>query len=96
MLTGEANRPANGTFAYSMAALRQWESSVKLGSAVVGSMSDVATSTLTRRYNGLSAAAHIPDMLRMMNPARDRDRVLARRHGIIGDELKNHSDNQSG
>lgn len=91
VLTGEANRPVSETGAAIGSAIRHFESATKLGSAVVGSMSDVATASLTRHFNGLSSLSHLPDMLAMLNPADDTSRALARRNGIIGDEFTGHA-----
>lgn len=90
VLTGRANRPVNETGALVGASIRQWQAATKLGSAVITSMSDVGTATLTRHFNGLSTFTHLPDMLRQLNPADATDRELARGMGIIGDEFTGH------
>lgn len=87
VLNGSANRPVSETMAQVGAAARNWQVATKLGSAVISSMSDLATASLTRHFNGLSSMTQLPDMIRLLNPIDDAARQTVRRHGIISDEL---------
>jgi hypothetical protein len=91
VLTGAANRPVSETGAQLGASFRNFEAATKLGSAVIGSMSDVATSMLTRHFNGMSAISQLPDMLAALNPLDDAVRAQARRAGFISDEFIGHA-----
>jgi hypothetical protein len=85
-LTGEANRPVNRNLALFGSTLRNWQTSTKLGSAVISAFSDAATSAITRKFNGLPALDTISDIIKQMNPADPESAAFARRAGIISDE----------
>ncbi|KEZ00158.1 hypothetical protein AI27_11150 [Sphingomonas sp. BHC-A] len=86
-ITGVNNIPVNRRIALVGSTIRNWQSSTKLGGAVISSLSDAATQALTRHYNGLSATSTLTDMLKAMNPFDPADREFARRASIIGDEF---------
>lgn len=86
-INGQANIPARRNLALAMSTIRNWQTSTKLGSAVLASMSDAGTQALTRHYNGLAATATLKDMTAALNPLDPADREFARRAGIIGDEF---------
>ena len=86
-ITGMNNIPVNRRIALIGSTIRNWQSSTKLGGAVIASFSDAATQGLTRNFNGLSATSTLTDMLKTLNPLDPADREFARRSGIIGDEF---------
>lgn len=86
-IMGMSNRPVNRRLALAGSTLRNWQTSTKLGSAVLSSFSDAGTQALTRYYNGLDAVGTIGDYARQLNPLDAADREFARRAGIIGDEF---------
>lgn len=85
-LTGEANRPVNRNLALFGSTLRNWQTSTKLGSAVISAFSDAATAAITRKFNGLPALDTMADIIKQMNPADPESAAFARRAGIISDE----------
>jgi polyhydroxyalkanoate synthesis regulator phasin len=86
-ITGENRRVVWRNLALAGSTIRNWQTSSRLGSAVLASMSDHATRALVRHFNGLPALQMTGQYLRQLNPADSADRAFARRAGIIGDEF---------
>ncbi|MCP3730443.1 hypothetical protein M9978_08375 [Sphingomonas sp. MG17] len=87
VISGDADQVGSETLAHLGSALRNWQAATKLGSAVIASMSDAGTATLTRRMNGLAALTQLTDMAGQLSLIDPKARVTARRMGIIGDEF---------
>lgn len=68
-------------------ALRHWQVTTKLGSAVLSATSDHATANLTRHFNGLPIMQDMGRYLKQLNPTDASDRAFARRHFIMNEEL---------
>ncbi|ODP39249.1 hypothetical protein [Sphingomonas turrisvirgatae] len=92
---GRHNRPENRKLALAFSAIRNWQSATKLGSAVLSTTSDQATSALTRGFNGLPQMDTIRDTLKYLNPANKADRSLAVRAGLIAEEWSSRAASQN-
>lgn len=86
-ITGANRRQVRRGLALTGSTLRNLQTSTKLGSAVIASMSDHATAMQTRWYNGLPVASHITGYLKALNPLDRRDADFIRRMGVISDEF---------
>ncbi len=86
-ITGENRRVVRRNLALIGSTIRNWQTSTKLGSATLASMSDHATAALTRRFNGLPMSGHLTGYLKGLNPADRSDAAFIRRMGIISDEF---------
>ena len=88
-ISGANRRPANRKLALGFSALRAWQVSTKLGSAVLSTTSDQATQILARKMNGIPIAKGISTQLKLLNPANVADRELAMMMGLIAEEASN-------
>lgn len=86
-ITGHNRRVVNMNLALFGSSLRQFQTSTKLGGALLSSFSDAGTQMLTRKFNGLPAMGTMKDILAQMNPADPEIREMARRSGLISDEF---------
>lgn len=86
-ISGENRRAVRRWLALTGSTIRNWQTSTKLGSATLASMSDHATAMLTRRFNGLSATRELSGYLKALNPANREDAAFIRRMGVISDEF---------
>lgn len=84
-VSGASLSPVRGWLATMGSSVRAWLSSVQLGSAIVGAVTDFQTLRQTAAWNGLGANGVIGEYLRLMNPASAADRKLAVRAGLIAD-----------
>lgn len=82
-LTGALNRPESELVAGIFSGLRSWGVTTKMGSAIISSVTDLATIRQTARWNGLSAAKVGARMARQLNPANAADRAFAVRLGLV-------------
>lgn len=86
-ISGENRRAVRRGLALTGSTIRNWQTSTKLGSATLASMSDHATAMLTRRFNGLSVTREVSGYLKALNPADRSDAAFIRRMGVISDEF---------
>lgn len=93
-LTGASQRPEHRGLALGFSALRSWQTSAKLGSAMLSAVSDMAFQFSTRRYNGLPQAGMIRDYVRLFRPGSREDQKLAVRLGLIAEEWSQRSSAQ--
>lgn len=57
----------------------------QMGSAVLSSVTDLATVQATADWNGLAVTKVVSNYVKLMNPANAEDRALARRMGLVAD-----------
>lgn len=88
-ISGGNRRPANRKMALGFSALRAFQVSTKLGSAVLSTTSDQATQILARKMNGIPMAKGVASQLKLLNPANAADRELAVMMGFIAEEASN-------
>jgi hypothetical protein len=72
-------------FAKAMSSARAWESAAKLGSAFLSSQGDIATSYVTRRFNGLPAMRAAENYVATLKPTSAADRAHAARQRYIAE-----------
>lgn len=85
-LAGNNRRPDSRRLALLGSTLRQWQVATKLGSAVLSTTSDFATSALARAYNGLPMTELISGYARHLNPANAEDRMHSARMGFVAEQ----------
>lgn len=73
------------TFAKAMSSARAWESAAKLGSAFLSSQGDIATSYVTRRFNGLPALRAAENYVATLKSTSASDRAHAARQRYIAE-----------
>lgn len=93
-ITGASQRPEHRGLALGFSALRSWQTSAKLGSALLSAVSDMAFQYSTRRYNGLPQAGMIRDYAKLFRPGSREDQKLAVRLGLIAEEWSQRSSAQ--
>lgn len=93
-ITGASQRPEHRGLALGFSALRSWQTSAKLGSALLSAVTDMAFQFSTRRYNGLSQASMIRDYAKLFRPGSREDQKLAVRLGLIAEEWSQRSSAQ--
>jgi hypothetical protein len=93
-ITGASQRPESRGLALGFSALRSWQTSAKLGSAMLSAVTDMAFQFSTRRYNGLSQASMIRDYAKLFRPGAREDQKLAVRLGLIAEEWSQRSSAQ--
>lgn len=93
-ITGASQRPENRSLALGFSALRSWQTSAKLGSAMLSAVTDMAFQFSTRRYNGLPQASMIRDYAKLFRPGARADQRLAVRLGLIAEEWSQRSSAQ--
>lgn len=86
-INGANRRQVSRGLALAGSTIRNFQTSTKLGSAVIASMSDHATANLTRTYNGLPIMGHLSNYLKALNPLDPADAAMIRRAGVISDEF---------
>jgi hypothetical protein len=84
--TGALNRPVNARVARGFATVRSLQTASKLGAAMLSAVSDTGFSSVTAKFNGLSATRVIRQLAVQLNPANAADRALAVRAGLIAEE----------
>lgn len=92
---GAFNRPENAALAKFGGALRAWQVTTKLGSAVLSTTSDQATGAIARRFNGLPVAKGLATQARLLNPANVEDRGLAMRMMLVAEEASQVASGQA-
>lgn len=92
---GAFNRPENAALAKFGGALRAWQVTTKLGSAVLSTTSDQATGAIARRFNGLPVAKGLATQARLLNPANLEDRALAMRMMLVAEEASQVASGQA-
>lgn len=85
-LTGASGRPENRMLALGFSALRSWQTSAKLGSAMLSAVTDTAFQATTRHLNGLGQVSMIRDYVKLFRPGAKQDQKLAVRLGLIANE----------
>jgi hypothetical protein len=75
-------RPERPSLALGFGAIRAYQVATKLGSAVLSTTSDRATSIMARRFNGLPVARGVMTGMKLLNPLDNGDRMLAVRMGL--------------
>jgi len=88
-LTGENNIPASNLAANAMLGLRQWLVAAKLGGMLLSQLNDIGTYAAIARTDGLGMGRAVKLMAKSLNPANKRDKVLARRQGILAQSIIN-------
>ncbi|MED5545621.1 MAG: hypothetical protein VYD90_10245 [Pseudomonadota bacterium] len=85
-ITGASQRPENRKLALTFSALRSWQTSAKLGSAMLSAVTDLAFGATTRAFNGLPVRRMLGDYVKLFKPGSIEDQKLAVRLGLIADE----------
>jgi len=86
-ISGKANTAGNldPKIADGMDAVRNFLTSVRLGSAMLSATSDLAFFRQTAHWNGLSQARAVKHFVALLNPANTADRQRAVRIGLLAD-----------
>lgn len=92
--TGKNRDPYNRTLALAFSNIRSWQVATKLGSATLSTTSDIATSQLTKGFNGLPQMGTLSGYIRHLNPANVEDQTHAIRSGLIAEEFANRASTQ--
>lgn len=83
--SGESRRPESRKIALGFSGLRAFQTSAKLGSAVISAVTDVGWQALYRNFNGLPITGALSDYVKLLNPANAEDRIFATRAGLIAE-----------
>ncbi|MCJ8159928.1 hypothetical protein, partial [Sphingomonas sp. LaA6.9] len=85
-IMGKYRAPHNRELALTFSAIRSWQVSTKLGSAVLSTTSDQATQILTRGFNGLPIRQMASSQVKLLNPLDSTHKAFAIREGLIAEE----------
>lgn len=85
VVSGRADDTASTRLADTSAAIRNWLTSARLGSAMLSAVSDLAFFRQATAWNGLSSVRAMGDFLRTLNPARKADRLRAVKMGLVAE-----------
>lgn len=93
--TGANLEVGNERVAKFMSGVRAFQTSTKLGSALLSATSDFVFQNARRGFNGLGQASQLPQYLKLMKPGSIEDQKLAVRRGLIAEEWASRTAGQS-
>lgn len=73
----------NNTYSRTMSGLRNIQVSAQMGSAVLPATSDLGWSAIRNHFNGMPAKKNLVRIINRLNPAKETDRQVALRSGMI-------------
>ena len=94
-ISGTNAQPQNASIARWFSAYRSFQTSAKLGSAMLSATTDIGFQATTRAFNGLPVTGAMGGYLKLFNPASSWDQALAMRLRLVAEEASHRAAAQS-